>query len=253
MQFASIGSGSGGNGTLLACGNTVLLVDCGFTMTEVGRRLQRLRFDPERLSAVLVTHEHRDHASGVRKLQQELGVPVYTTRGTAASDVLGKKLEVTLVHAEQPFTVGDFEVTPVPVPHDAREPVQYVFRAGGRTLGLLTDLGMITPVVRQHYAQCDALLLETNHDPVMLAEGPYSNRLKKRVAGRYGHLNNGQAADLLAGVEQERLQHLIAMHISQKNNQPLLALDALRDVLRVDDSILRAATQDEGFGWTTIH
>ncbi len=253
MQFASIGSGSGGNGLLLAAGDTALLVDCGFTMAEVGRRLERLQFDPENLTAVLVTHEHRDHASGVRRLQKELGVPVFATRGTAASDVLGKKLEVTPVQSEQPFEIGCFRVTPVPVPHDAREPVQYVIESGGRTLGLLTDLGMVTPVVRQHYARCDALLLETNHDPVMLAEGPYSNRLKKRVAGRYGHLNNGQAADLLAGVEQERLQHLIAMHISEKNNLPDIALDALRAVLRTEDSILRAATQNEGFGWTTIH
>ncbi len=253
MRFASIGSGSGGNGTLLASGDTVLLVDCGFTFPQVARRMERLGMVPEDLTAVLVTHEHRDHASGVRRLSRELQIPVYATRGTSASDVLGRKLEVQYILGEQAFEVGDFRILPVPVPHDAREPVQFVVEAEGRSLGLLTDLGTVTPLVKTHYQACDALLLETNHDLEMLAEGPYSNRLKKRGAGRYGHLNNEQAAELLAGVQQEKLQHLIAMHISQKNNLPELALDALRAVLRIDDSIIKVASQDEGFDWITIH
>ncbi|WP_288132611.1 MBL fold metallo-hydrolase [Microbulbifer sp.] len=251
IRFASLGSGSKGNGTLVASGGHCLLVDCGFTIKETERRMARLGLTPADLSAILVTHEHSDHMSGVGPLARKYRLPVYLTPGTLRARDIGTLPHTELIEGHQPFAIGDIQVTPVAVPHDAREAAQFVFRACGRSLGLLTDLGTITPHVESHFGDCDALVLEANHDPMMLAQGPYPPSLKRRVGGAYGHLSNQQAAGFLQRVGCERLQHLVVAHISEKNNSLPLAQAALSDAVeQVRNCIF--ACQQEGFDWLTI-
>lgn len=228
------------------------MVDCGFSTRETVRRLRSMDLEPADLQAVLVTHEHTDHASGVVRFASKHQLPVYATHGTACSDYLAGAKDLREIHADVGFEIGELEIMPVPVPHDAREPVQYVFGHAGRRLGVLTDTGCITRHIEQQYADCDALMLECNHDLRMLAEGPYSPRLKRRVGGDYGHLNNTQAASLLESVDQDRLQHLVVTHISEQNNLPELARKALESVLRVTGDLIRIAHQERGLAWCEI-
>ncbi len=252
MRFASLGSGSRGNCTLVRSAQTCVMIDCGFSLRDTRRRLERAGLEPEDISGILVTHEHTDHAKGVAALARRHGVTVYATRGTAESGYLKEIGTLHTVQPDTPFRVGDLEILPVPVPHDAREPVQYVFEHGARRLGVLTDTGKVTPHIEASYAACDALMLECNHDRRMLMEGPYSPSLKRRVASDYGHLSNEQAAGLVEGVDQARLQHLVVTHISEKNNLPELARGALETVLEVGADLIRVAHQDRGLDWCEI-
>lgn len=251
MRFASLGSGSRGNGTVVQAGETLLLVDCGFSLRETEARLSRLGLQPSALGAVLVTHEHGDHCQGVRVLANRYDLPVYMTAGTARSPLLIEVKQRHIVAADVVFAVGEVSVQPVPVPHDAAEPVQFIFNRAGRRLGVLTDLGTITPHVRDQYRDCDALVLESNHCVDMLARGSYPPSLKMRVGGRFGHLNNHQAADLLQDVERTRLQHLVIAHMSDKNNSLDRVQAALQQAVEGMRNVLYAC-QEEGFGWLTI-
>lgn len=252
MRFASLGSGSRGNGTLVQSGDTALLLDCGFSLRETEARFSRLGIDPATLSAVLVTHEHGDHAQGVRVFANRYRLPVYMTAGTARTSQLSDVKEKRIIDTDTLFQVGDVTVLPVSVPHDAAEPVQFVFDCMGKRLGVLTDLGAITPHVRMHFSACDALVLESNHCVDMLARGAYPQSLKLRVGGRFGHLSNDQAASLLQEVEVARLQHLVIAHMSEKNNSLERVQSALQTVLEGLRNVLYAC-QDDGFDWLTIH
>lgn len=251
MRFASLGSGSKGNGTLVEFGNEILLIDCGFSAKEAVLRLARLGKTADQITAVLVTHEHGDHIRGVPALARKFNLPVYITPGTFKVKDLGKMPSVNFIEGYQSFNIGSFSIQPVAVPHDAREPAQFVITAAGKTLGILTDLGMITAHVEESYQLCDALVLEANHDPVMLAYSSYPQSLKQRVGGPWGHLSNQQSAGFLAQLDVSRLQHLVIAHISQKNN----SLEAAKSVL---DSVTQGAKQviyacqDDGFGWLEL-
>lgn len=251
MKFASLGSGSRGNGTLVSWKDQLLLIDCGFTIKEVERRIERLERSVTEITAVLVTHEHADHLKGVPPLARKYNLPVYMTPGTFRSRDLGKLPFLHLIEGYQAFQLDDLEVLPVAVPHDAREPAQFVFKAAGKRLGILTDLGNISAHVENHFYDCDALLLEANHDPQMLASGPYPPSLKQRVGGPWGHLSNQQAAGFLARVNVERLRHLVVGHISQKNNSLELAKRVLAEVT-ANIPVVEYACQDEGFGWISL-
>ena len=251
MQFSSLGSGSKGNATLVRYRDCLLLVDCGFTLKETERRLARLGLWPDQLDAVLVTHEHSDHIGGVGPLSRKYQLPVYMTPGTQRSRDIGVLPDLRLIKSYSEFTVKGIHITPVAVPHDAAEPAQYIFEADNIRLGVLTDLGSITPHVEMHYRACDGLVLEANHDPLMLASGQYPPSLKQRVGGPWGHLSNRQAADFLSRVERSRIQQLVVAHISQQNNTVALAQDAF---FEVQEPIHRVhyACQDEGFDWLVL-
>ncbi len=251
LRFASLGSGSRGNATLVQSDNALLLVDCGFTIKETERRLAILGHSPNDIDAILVTHEHSDHIKGVGPFARKHKLPVHLTHGTGQYDGLSKLSALSHINIQRPFSIGDIDITPVAVPHDAREPCQFVFRAANKTFGLLTDLGSITPFVAEQYRQCDALMLECNHDPRMLSMGPYPNSLKLRVGGHWGHLSNQQAANLLQDIETECLQHLVISHISEKNNTEALAREAITAVFGSQDSLL-LADQEQGTRWLTI-
>lgn len=251
LRFASLGSGSRGNSTLVEWKEGMLLIDCGFSVKEATARLERLGKSPADLTAILVTHEHSDHIKGVAALSRRYNLPVYMTPGTYHSRDLGDLPNLQLIHAYAPFAINGLSVTPVAVPHDAREPAQFVFEYAELRLGILTDLGSITPHVETSYQACDAMLLEANHDPVMLACGQYPPSLKQRVGGQWGHLSNQQAAGFLQRLDTARLQHLVVAHISQKNNSVALAMAALAPVtLKVKQ--VTYACQDQGFDWLAV-
>jgi len=253
MRFASLGSGSRGNATLVEAAGTCLLVDCGYSMREFEARCQGLGVDPGAIDALLVTHEHGDHVRGVGPLARKYGLPVWMTHGTWRRARCGEipNLHLFGAHAGA-FTLGGVRVQPYAVPHDAREPCQFLFSAGGRRLGLLTDVGAITPRIRQCLQGLDALILECNHDPQMLRTGPYPPALQARVGGNYGHLSNGQAAQLLQSIDQARLQRLVLAHLSEKNNHPELAEAAVRPVWRGPDDGLAILGQGSWSGWFEV-
>lgn len=251
-HLASLGSGSKGNATLIASREALVMVDCGLGIREATARMAQLGIKPEALDAILLTHEHGDHIKGVRSLARRYGMPVYGTAGTWLGGKLGDVANYCFVVPEKPFSIADLEIDPITVPHDAREPIQFVITAGQHRIGLLTDLGHITAHIRQRFARCDALFLECNHDLRMLAEGPYPPMLKRRVGGNWGHLANTQAQALLAFWGTDRLQHIVASHLSDKNNRPELALDALRPLLDGAEERLHISSQTYGLEWQSL-
>lgn len=252
LRFASLGSGSKGNGTLIECGKTRVLVDCGFSLAETERRLQRLGCAPDSLSAILITHEHGDHANGVGRLSRRYKIPVWLTVGTHNMVRDNKFSSQHFINVNSAFEIADLHITPYPVPHDAREPCQFVFSDGAQRLGLLTDAGSITPHIVDLLQKLDGLLLECNYDARMLATGPYPPKLKTRVGGKYGHMDNHQARDLLQRIELSGLQHLLGMHLSEKNNLPEHAQQALSDGLGCESHWVTLATQEGGFDWREL-
>ena len=254
MRFASLGSGSDGNGLLVEAGVTRVLVDCGFTLSETTARLGRFGLAPADLAAILVTHEHDDHAGGVARFARRHDVPVYLTYGTFVA--MGEKAamlpRVSLIDCHTPFVIDDLEVHPYPVPHDAREPSQFVFSDGERRLGLLTDTGDSTPHIERMLSGIDALVLECNHDLDLLMNGAYPQSLKRRISGRYGHLDNGTAARILSALDCSRLQHLVAAHLSSQNNTPGLVRAAIAAALGCAVEWIAIAGQSEGLDWRQI-
>ena len=250
FRFASLGSGSRGNATLVQSTSTTLLIDCGFAAREMTARCEPLGIDPASIDAILVTHEHGDHMKGVGATSRRYDIPVWMTAGTWHAADFGKLEKLAFIdsHSES-FVVGDIDVTPVAVPHDAREPVQYLFTHASKRIGLLTDLGSITPHVCNAYDDLDALLLEANHDPQMLRDGPYPPSLQARVGGNYGHLSNHQSANLLSSIRHDRLEHLVAAHLSEKNNSEALAVDTLRAVSEHVNDRLTVLCQDRPSNW----
>lgn len=251
LRFASLGSGSKGNGTLVEGGDSCLLLDCGFSGRETERRLARLDRSGHDLTAIVVTHEHSDHVGGVLPLARKYRLPVYMTAGTASRAVPRGYERLHLVKPQQGFTLGALQLTPIAVPHDAREPVQYVFEHGGHRLGVLTDLGSLTPSVVSGFSGCDGLLLEANHDSDLLRLGPYPPQLKRRVGGNLGHLNNHQAASLLCQLEKRKIQTLVLGHISLKNNSLTHVATAVAPHLEGVGNVMYAC-QEQGFPWQVI-
>lgn len=253
IRFASLGSGSAGNALLVERGSTCLMVDCGFGLRETAARLQNRQRSPDDLAGILVTHEHGDHIGGVFRLARKYGLPVWLTHGTwAAARETDAGLDLRIIDSHRAFAVGELEVQPFPVPHDAREPVQFLFSDGERTLAVLTDIGEATPHVCAMLSGCAGLVLECNHDADMLARSAYPASVKRRIGGRYGHLENGAAAALLRQIDRSRLQHLVAAHLSERNNSPARVLDALTRVLDCDREWIGVATPDSGFAWREL-
>lgn len=252
MRFAWLGSGSRGNAALVEADGHCVMLDCGFGLKEAAARLARLGMSPADVDAVLVTHEHSDHIGGVARFTARHGIPVKATAGTARGFRLRPPPLLDYISAHETFSCGALEITPLPVPHDAREPCQFVFSDGAVRLAIVTDLGRVTAHVIASLQGCDALALECNHDIAMLAAGPYPARLKQRVGGDLGHLSNGQAATLLAALDTARLRHLVALHLSETNNTTELARAALAGALGCDPWEVAVADQRGGLGWRTL-
>lgn len=253
IRFASLGSGSAGNALLVESGATSLMLDCGFGLRESVSRLQRLGRTPGELAGILVTHEHSDHLGGVFRLARKFDLPVWLTHGTwraCGGDEAG--VAINIIDSHRSLSIDDLEIQPFPVPHDAREPVQYVFSDGRLQLGVLTDLGEATPHVCAMLSGCHGLVLEFNHDPALLAASSYPPSVKRRIAGNRGHLSNAAAAALLVRLDRSRLQHVVAAHLSKRNNDPRLVAALLGSVF-ADEAVSTAiAAPDAGFDWRQL-
>jgi phosphoribosyl 1,2-cyclic phosphodiesterase len=258
IRFASLGSGSTGNATLVEASagitTTRLLVDCGFSLRELDTRLARMGLGCDDIDAVFVTHEHGDHVGCALGLARRHGAALWTSRGTWQAIDDGDEPPARLHFARDgvAMAVGDLELQPYTVPHDAREPLQLVCSDGAVRLGLLTDAGSLTAHMRSSLARCDALLLECNHDRELLAASSYPLSLKARIAGPRGHLANELSSALLAACAHDRLRHVVAAHLSERNNRPELATAALAAALggRADDIVV--ADPLHGFGWLAL-
>lgn len=225
-------------------------MDCGFPAREIESRLSDLGIEADSLNAILLTHEHTDHVRGVGPLARRYGLPVWMTAGTFHGANYGKLplLHQIDCHAGW-WSIGDLAVVPYPVPHDSREPCQFLFRACDCTLGLLTDTGYITPHIVAILQACDSLILEFNHDSQMLANGPYPPSLQARVGGSHGHLNNHQAVELLKRLQTSRLQHVVASHLSERNNSPELVTELVQRQLPDLNGRFSIASQHDVTDW----
>jgi len=253
IRFASLGSGSAGNALLVEHEATCLMLDCGFGLRDTVTRLQRLGRQPADLAGILVTHEHGDHVGGVFRMARKFGLPIWMTHGTwGGCRENDAGLDLRIIDSHRPFSVGELEVLPFPVPHDAREPVQYVFSGAGTRLGVLTDIGETTPHVCDVLSGCAGLVLEFNHDAGMLERSAYPTSLKRRIAGRYGHLENLAAARFLKLIDCSNLQHLVAAHLSERNNLPELVVSLISETLGRSKDWVGVATPDQGFDWRSL-
>lgn len=248
MGFASLGSGSKGNGTLVAlsrpeAGDTIFLVDCGFNLRQTEARLRKLGLGAGDIDGIFVSHEHADHKAGVPALAHRYGIPVYASYGTA------QKLDCSCrcFDGDEIFSVNGVQVNPVRVPHDAREPTQFTFSNGVETVGVLSDLGMVTPHVLSQFQACSHLLMEANHDVDMLRHGSYPPALKRRVGANYGHLNNDQAYELLAQLAHAELEVVVG-HVSEQNNSLSRLQEKFAPLVEQVKS-LQYASQAEGVAW----
>tara|TARA_R110002051_G_scaffold2291_5_gene12004 strand:- start:40060 stop:40842 length:783 start_codon:yes stop_codon:yes gene_type:complete len=251
VRYCSLGSGSKGNATVVEFGQTRLLIDCGFSLKATEQRLASVGLSARQLSAILVTHEHSDHISGVQRLAKRYQLPVYMTAGTRRA-LKDFELPYERIDLDCGFVIGNLHIFPVAVPHDAREPCQFIFDSGEHRFGVLTDTGAITPWIIERYSGLDALFIEANYDPQMLADGPYPPSLRARVGGDLGHLSNQQAAGLLRAIDKAQLKHVAIAHISEKNNRPDLALDELGRALSGWQGQLHLAKQNLGLPWQDI-
>lgn len=258
MRFASLGSGSRGNALVVEHDGSTLLIDCGLSFKAVKTGLAGLGLCPGDLDAVFITHEHSDHISGLTSLVRKTDLDVFMTEGTAYASGWHDSPGVSFVRDRNIVDYGEFRIEPVIVPHDAREPCQFVVTAHyescsnpQRQLGVLTDLGSDSSHIVESYASCDALVLECNHDTEMLHRGPYPPQLKARVSSDWGHLNNDQSATFLNKIDTRNLQWLVLAHISEQNNSVELASDTISQVFPGKQRML-AAKQDGGFDWLTI-
>lgn len=229
------------------------MLDCGFGMRETERRLLRLGMAPADLSGIVVTHEHQDHVGGVFTLARRHRIPVWLSYGTYQA--VQNKCDGLALHfcrdAER-FSIGDLSWLPYTVPHDAREPLQFVATDGNATLGVLTDAGQSTPHLVRALGGCDALLVECNHDRTMLANSSYPYFLKQRIGGDYGHLSNEAASEIVRDIDKSRLKRLVGAHLSTQNNTPELAFSALLQGLDGHQAQVAVACQQEGFDWIDL-
>ena len=258
MRFCSLGSGSGGNSTLIEASqgitSTRLLVDAGFSVRELVRRLARAGAAPEDVDAVFITHEHGDHIGCALAFAGKYRRPLIMSRGTwrAIGNADFDPSLLRIAKDGDTMDLGDMALKPFAVPHDANEPLQLVLDDGARRLGIVTDLGCAPASVSQALDGCQALLLECNHDEGLLRTGPYHPALKKRILGSHGHLSNAAAAELLSRCLHAGLKTIAAAHLSEHNNTPELARLALVEVLGDSESDIRIAHPSLGLDWVAL-
>ena len=233
LSVCVLASGSKGNAIYVSDGTTSLLVDAGLSGVEIERRMAWVDLHPDALSAIVVSHEHSDHIRGVGILSRRYKLPVYISPDTckATGNQLGRLYETRPFQIGQSFAINDLTIHPFATSHDAEDPAGFTIARNGQKVGIATDLGMATGMVRHHLKDCDLLVLEANHDPAMLINGPYPWPLKQRIKSRNGHLSNEDSGGLLAEIMHDRLCHVILAHLSETNNTPDKARDAVERAL----------------------
>ena len=246
LSLCILASGSKGNAIYISNGNTAILVDAGLSGVEVERRLNSRNLTARSLDAVIVSHEHSDHIMGVGVLSRRYDLPVYISSRTAeACDRLGRLYKFREITCGQTFNINHIRIHPFSISHDAADPAGFTVESAGAKLGIATDLGIVTGMVKEHLKNCHALVLEANHDPQMLNDGPYPWPLKQRIQSRTGHLSNLNTRDLLANLQHDRLQQVILAHLSEENNRPRLALNTIEPVIAGSRTRIEVAHQDQ--------
>ena len=226
ISLCMLASGSKGNSIYVSDGRTAILVDAGLSGIEIERRLKSRDISPESLNAIVVSHEHEDHIRGVGILSRRYGLPVYISAKTieAASSKLKNLKKTVVFNCGTSFKINTLNLHPFSISHDAADPAGFTISLNKKKIGIATDLGIATAMVKHHLQLCDLLILEANHDPDMLISGPYPWHLKQRVNGRTGHLSNRDSRILLEEIQHRQLQHVILAHLSETNNTPEKAL-----------------------------
>jgi phosphoribosyl 1,2-cyclic phosphodiesterase len=248
LTVCMLASGSKGNAIYVSDGTTSILLDAGLSGVEIERRLNTLGLKAEHLDAILVSHEHSDHIKGVGILSRRYHLPVYLTKETekAAHCIVGRLEETKHFQCGEPLNINTLSVRPFSICHDAADPAGFTFSHQGIKLGVATDLGVATSLVKTHLKGCTALILEANHDPAMLVNGPYPWPLKQRVKGRTGHLSNSDSRELLKELLHDGLSHVILAHLSETNNTMEKAISEVGLALQTcGKTILTGATQDK--------
>ncbi|MDY0163710.1 MBL fold metallo-hydrolase [Desulfobotulus sp.] len=245
ITLTVLASGSKGNCLHIDDGETALLVDAGFSCKELLRRMDSVGISAQGLSAIVLSHEHGDHVTGAGVLSRKLHIPVYGTSATldAAKERTGclhQKREIT---CGVPFAIGSLLIHPFSIPHDAADPTGFTVSSQDIKIGIATDLGVATTLVKSHLRGCHALVLEANHCPEMLDKGPYPWPLKQRVKGRTGHLSNESARDLLQDLLHRDLSQVVIAHLSEQNNQPERACRVVGQALAHSSANLMVACQ----------
>lgn len=230
MKVCVLASGSTGNSVFVAAGDSSILIDAGISAKALRERLAAIHVVPESLSAICVSHEHDDHTRGLRVFCRRHDVPLYGNSGTIEAlrrDPAKRELTWRVFTTGARFDVGELHIEPFSVPHDAYEPVGFVVGAGDRRVGIATDLGTPTHLIRERLRNCHLVVLEANHDERMLEEAPRPWHLKQRIRGRQGHLSNAHAADVAADIAGPQLGRVVLAHLSQDCNQEHLARRAV--------------------------
>ena len=244
LAVCVLASGSKGNAIYLSDGFTSILIDAGLSATEIKRRLKSRGLNPGDLDAIIVTHEHSDHIQGVGVLSRQLKLPIYLSRNIEKKASISRSVhEIRTFNSGSTFQIKNLAVLPFAVCHDAADPVGFTIGRNGSLIGVATDLGFVTPHVKENLKHCNLLILEANHDPDMLISGPYPWHLKRRIQSRNGHLSNEQSKQLLMELQHEGLKHVILAHLSQTNNAPQKVLAEISAALTRCKPRLTVASQ----------
>ena len=237
LQVCVLASGSSGNSVYVASEKTRVLIDAGLSAKQIAVRLEQIGVVPESINGVCISHEHGDHINGVRVLQKRHGVPVYANAGTINGirrQPKSDEISIKVFQTGSPFEIGDITIEPFSVPHDAYEPVGFRLQAHGTAVGIVTDLGMATSLIREKLKGCHAIIVESNHDEDLLQEAPRPWPLKQRIRSRQGHLSNTGAAQLISECATDALEHVFLSHLSSDCNTPDTALRTVASQLRLD-------------------
>ena len=253
MKFCSFGSGSSGNSYLVSKNNTHILVDCGFSVTELESRMCQREVKPSEITSIFLTHEHNDHSRGGFSFAEKHNKPIYLTYGTLKMCQKRIKksynLTINIISPLDTLVLNDFMIYVIPVPHDAREPVQFKFESEEKTLAIITDLGFGNKELINSIQHINALILESNHDENLLRQSKYPKNLKDRIQGNYGHLSNEDSLEILKKLNLDNLKWLGAAHLSKENNSPELVKDSWKKVFKDKINII---DPDFGLPWVSI-
>jgi phosphoribosyl 1,2-cyclic phosphodiesterase len=245
LSVCVLASGSKGNAIYISDGTCSILLDAGLSGKAIELRMREKDLDPAALTAVLVSHEHSDHIQGVGVLSRRYNLPVYIAKNTLkAAPQLGRLHEANYFECGQGFSIGSLSIHPFSISHDAADPAGFTFQQNGAKIGIATDLGIATTMVKEHLKDCILIVLEANHDSDMLINGPYPWPLKQRIKGRSGHLSNHDSSALLKEIQHDQLKYVVLAHLSETNNTPDMAYQTVGEALTRCRAHLSVALQD---------
>ncbi len=232
LLFQILASGSKGNAVLVASPRTRILLDAGLSVKELVKRLERTPVVPRDLDGLVLSHEHTDHTRGTGPLSRRFNLPVFCSQGTLERlpPQTGQLAQCHIFQTGRAFSIGDLHIHPFSISHDAQEPCGFVIQHEQIRLGVCTDLGVVTHLVRERLRACDALIVEANHDTKMLLDGPYPPHLKQRIRSSHGHISNEESKELVRSLYHQKLRYVFLAHLSDVNNHPRVVLESFKDL-----------------------